>query len=335
MSSLSHAASDPSSLAPPQQGGLLRAVGLALVAHALLIAALTWGVNWKSQEAPTVEAEIWSSVRQQAAPRAVEPPPVRPEPEPPKPEREPPQPPKVEPPPTPPAPPKVEPPPDTSVRDAQIALEREKKERERKERELAERREQQKKVEAEKRRQEELAEAKREAQQKAEAQKKLEAQKKAEAQKREAEERKAAEAAEAKRKQQAAAAKAAEEKAAEARRQENIRRMQGLAGASGGATATGSALQSTGPSASYGARVAARVRPNIVFPDSVQGNPSAEVEVRSAPDGTIVGRRLLKSSGNKAWDDAVLRAIDKTETLPRDTDGRVPSLMTISFRPKE
>ena len=71
------------------------------------------------------------------------------------------------------------------------------------------------------------------------------------------------------------------------------------------------------------------------LPDSVPGNPSAEVEVRAAPDGTITGKRLVKSSGNKAWDDAVLRAIDKTETLPRDTDGRVPPLLVISFRPKE
>ena len=30
---------------------------------------------------------------------------------------------------------------------------------------------------------------------------------------------------------------------------------------------------------------------------------------------------------------AVLRAIDKTEVLPRDVDGRVPSSMTIDFRP--
>ena len=35
----------------------------------------------------------------------------------------------------------------------------------------------------------------------------------------------------------------------------------------------------------------------------------------------------------EAWDDAVLRAIDKTEVLPRDVDGRVPSSMTIDFRP--
>ena len=32
---------------------------------------------------------------------------------------------------------------------------------------------------------------------------------------------------------------------------------------------------------------------------------------------------------------AVLRAIDKTEVLPRDTDGRVPSSISIDFRPQE
>ena len=59
------------------------------------------------------------------------------------------------------------------------------------------------------------------------------------------------------------------------------------------------------------------------------------VEVRCAPDGTIVGKKLIKSSGNAAWDNAVLKAIDKTEVLPRDTDGRVHSPLVISFRPKD
>jgi colicin import membrane protein len=31
----------------------------------------------------------------------------------------------------------------------------------------------------------------------------------------------------------------------------------------------------------------------------------------------------------------VLRAIDKTEVLPRDVDGRVPSSMAIEFKPQE
>ncbi len=54
----------------------------------------------------------------------------------------------------------------------------------------------------------------------------------------------------------------------------------------------------------------------------------------TSPDGTIIGKRLLKSSGNKAWDAAVLRAIDKTEAMPRDVDGRVPSPMIIEFKPR-
>jgi colicin import membrane protein len=50
-------------------------------------------------------------------------------------------------------------------------------------------------------------------------------------------------------------------------------------------------------------------------------------------DGTITSRRIVQSSGNKAWDDAVLRAIDKTEILPKDTDGRVPPFIELGFRP--
>ena len=118
-------------------------------------------------------------------------------------------------------------------------------------------------------------------------------------------------------------------------RNANLRRIAGLAGATGGETATGTAQRSAGPSGSYGGKVSAKVRPNIVYPDAITGNPRAEVEVRLSPDGTIVGKRLVQSSGNRAWDDAVLRALDKTETLPRDVDGRVPSSLVIGFRPKD
>ena len=124
-----------------------------------------------------------------------------------------------------------------------------------------------------------------------------------------------------------------EAKALEKLRQDNLKRMAGLAGATGGANATGSAQVSSGPSASYAGRIVARIKPNIVLTNPVSGNPMAEVEVRTAPDGTIVGRKLLKSSGSSAWDDAVLKAIDKTEVLPRDVDGRVPGTLVIGFRP--
>lgn len=121
----------------------------------------------------------------------------------------------------------------------------------------------------------------------------------------------------------------------QAERDANIRRMLAQAGTSTNPNADGAAARASGPSASYAGRIRARIKPNIVFSEDTPGNPEAEVEVRVAPDGTIVARKLLKSSGVKAWDEAVLRAIDKTETLPRDIDGQIPPSMWIKFRPKD
>lgn len=324
-----HAHNDRDQFAPPRPPGRLRAISLAVLAHVVLLGALTWGVKWKtSADQPAVEAELWSAVPQQAAPREVAPPP------PPAPEPEPPRPAPAPPPPPPPPPRQVEP----DTREADIAIEREKKrleqekklrqqqierekrERERKEEERRERLEQEKKERLEQEKKERLQKEK--AEREKEQREKLAEQKKAEQEKQKklAEDKRKAE---------------AEAKRLEEQRQANLRRMQGLAGATGGETATGTAQRSSGPSGSYGGKVAAKVRPNIVYPDAISGNPRAVVEVRAAPDGTIVGRRLIQSSGNKAWDEAVLRALDKTETLPRDVDGRVPSSLEIGFRPQD
>ncbi|MGL6205481.1 MAG: cell envelope integrity protein TolA [Giesbergeria sp.] len=300
-----HAHDDRDELAPPTPPARLRAIALAVLAHVLLIVALTWGVHWKtSTDQPAVQAELWAAVPQQAAPRADPPP-----------EPTPPPPPVVAPPPPPPPPPVRQTEPDT--READLAIEREKKrlEKERKEREQLQERKAQEQKDKEKQREKERLDKERQ-----------------EKDKRLAEEKKQKEA-EAKRKQEAI--EKANAQAAEARRQENLRRMQGLAGATGGENATGTALRDAGPSGSYGGKVAAKVKPNIIYPDAITGNPRAEVEVRAAPDGTITSTRLVQSSGNKAWDDAVLRALQKTETLPRDVDGRVPSSLVIGFRPKD
>lgn len=131
---------------------------------------------------------------------------------------------------------------------------------------------------------------------------------------------------------------AAEARKLEELRQQNLKRMMGQAGAAvgnGSANATGSAAQASGPSAGYAGRIRARIKPNIIFTDTISGNPIAEVEVRTSPDGTIISKRLTKPSGVKSWDDAVLNAIDKTEVLPRDVDGRVPTSLVISFRPRD
>jgi colicin import membrane protein len=134
--------------------------------------------------------------------------------------------------------------------------------------------------------------------------------------------------------QRAEAAKAAAEAERTAKlREENLKRMQGMAGATGAPQSTGTAQRDAGPSANYAGKVRARVQPNIVYTDALPPGLRAEVELRAAPDGTITGRRLVKSSGNSGWDDAVLRAIDRTGDLPKDDNGKVPSPMTLIFTP--
>ena len=288
--------------APPPTPGIVRAMGLAIIAHMLLVAALTWGVRWKRDAViVTAEAELWSAVPQTAAPKLVE---------------------ALPPPPAPVI--KAAPPPVAAPKlpDADIALERD-QQRAIKEKQDAkdaaakvEKAKEAQKLKATQQAEKDAQQAKDDKAQKA--QKALDDKKKAQ-------EKLAAT-------QQAADADA---KKSELQRQENIKRMAGLAGASGSATATGAAPQSSGPSPGYAGRIRARIKPNIVFTADIVGNPTATVEVRVSPDGTIISRKLLKSSGIAAWDEAVLKAVDKTEVLPRDTDGQVPASMEISFRPKD
>jgi colicin import membrane protein len=125
----------------------------------------------------------------------------------------------------------------------------------------------------------------------------------------------------------------AENQRLEKQRADNLKRILGQAGATGAPGATGTAARDAAPSASYAGKLIARIKPNILLTDPVSGNPAADVEVRTAPGGTILSRRLVKSSGNKDWDEAVLRAIDRTAELPRDVDGRVPPVLVITFTP--
>jgi len=307
--------------APPPTGGWGRSMSFALFMHFLLLAALTWGVQWKTQpNTLSASAELWSAVPVEAAPAANEPEPTPPQPVPP------PEPvkavePKPEPKPTPPAPPKVDVAAEREAADIALKKEKEKKLQEKKEAEL----EKKKKLEKDKLEKAKLDKEKLKEKEKEKA-KELEKKKKEEALKKEVTAAKAKE---------DAKKAAAEEKRTEALRNENLKRMQGMAGASGEENSKGTALKASGPSASYAGRIRARIKPNITFTEDVAGNPKAEVEVRTSPDGTIISRKLLSSSGNKAWDEAVLKAIDKTANLPRDEDGRVPPVLEISFRPKD
>lgn len=199
---------------------------------------------------------------------------------------------------TPPPPPvhAAPPQPTAAEREAEIAIEkaREKRQHEEQERKEQQRQEREK---AEKQRQErEKAEAKQREQEKLEQQ----------------------------RKDQAAAA--AREKA----RQDQLRRMNAQLDGSGAPTSTGTAARDAGPSASYAGRIIGRIRPNIQLLFEVSGNPTTEVRLIVMPDGTITKADVVKPSGVKEWDDALIRAIEKTAVLPRDQNGRVPSPMVLS-----
>ena len=56
-----------------------------------------------------------------------------------------------------------------------------------------------------------------------------------------------------------------------------------------------------------------------------------KVQGRIGPTGLIISRRIIRSSGVKSWDNAVLRALDRTEKLPSD-NGRYWNPMVIQFK---
>jgi len=77
----------------------------------------------------------------------------------------------------------------------------------------------------------------------------------------------------------------------------------------------------------------ARIKPNITYFGTTDILNSAVVEIRTSPDGTITSQKLVTSSGANGWDDAVMKAIIKTEILPRDINGSVPSVILVTFSP--
>ena len=279
-------------LRPPEAAGMGRGLALALLAHGLLIVALTAGLNWRTDSSPAFEAELWSAVPQVAAPAEQAPP--EPEPEAPRPD----------------------------TRAQQRAAEQE----------AAEQREAELAI-AKAKKQKELKEEKARQEREAKAAKEKSEKEKAEKDAREAKEKAAKE------KVAKAAKEAKEAKEAEARRealrQDQLRRIQGLAGATGAPGATGSALQNAAPSAGYAGRIKAKIRPLIIYAEEGAANPTAEVQVTLSPTGLILNAKLLKPSADADWDRAVLRAIEKAESLPRDVDGRVPPVIVMSFRPRE
>lgn len=85
-------------------------------------------------------------------------------------------------------------------------------------------------------------------------------------------------------------------------------------------------------------QISAKVRGNTRLPDNLVGNPEVHCLVRLLPTGEVQSVRVTRSSGNVAYDDAVVRAIEKSSPLPlpEDRDARAQFVPELSFvhRPK-
>ncbi|HEV2609420.1 MAG TPA: cell envelope integrity protein TolA [Noviherbaspirillum sp.] len=320
----------------PQEPGRWRAIVFATLVHLALVALLWIGVRWQNEAPTTIEAEVWSPQPKESAP------PPQPVKEavkevPREPEKQPELPPVAKAAPKPPVddePPAVKP---------DIALEQEKKRKqeEAKKRQAEERErlaEEQKRLAEEKERQ---AKIRQEAERKEE-QKRIELAKAEEAKKRAQAEQEKIElakkekaAAEKKRKQEEEKRKQEE---AEAQMLAKIRddEMRRITGAVPGG---GDAAKSQGGRAdgAYAQRVAAKIKSNITFnvPDELPGNPAVEYVVDLLPDGSVAGMRKTKSSGVPGFDEAVRRAIERSQPYPKDKSGTVPSSFIGIHKPKD
>ena len=181
------------------------------------------------------------------------------------------------------------------------------------------------------------AKAEEERRQKAEAQRR-DAEKKADADRRDAE-KKARERKEAEdRKQQDEKKKQDEKRVAEARERQQ-RETESLRAQADSEAQT--RAQKTAETAARGKAqtdwirsIQAKVKGNVNVPPDIAGNPEAIFEVVQLPTGEIIDAQLRKSSGNRAYDDAVQRAILKSSPLPRPERAELfQRSLTLKFRP--
>ncbi len=280
----------------PREPGRWLAITLAVAVHVALLVFFWIGIDWQNQTPVAIKAEIWDMQAKEAAPLPPEPEPTpQPKPEPKPVVKETP---KAEP--AKPEPPKVD-----------IALEKEKKrkEQERKDKLAQEEKEKKLKQKAEQEKQDKLD--------KQLAAKKAEQQKKAEADKKRLQDQRDAE-------------------LSEKRRAEELRRLTGAIGSGG----SGQAAKSQGSGRADGAyadKIRAKIRSNTVFivPAELSGNPQVEYDVELLPDGSLRGLHLRKSSGLPGFDEAVKRAIERSQPFPPDQSGSVPGRLTVVHKPKD
>lgn len=66
----------------------------------------------------------------------------------------------------------------------------------------------------------------------------------------------------------------------------------------------------------YKSAISAKIRGRANVPDTVRGNPEVHVLIHILPGGDVLDIRIIKSSGNPAYDSAIERGIRSASPLP-------------------
>jgi len=83
-------------------------------------------------------------------------------------------------------------------------------------------------------------------------------------------------------------------------------------------------------------KIRAKIRGNIILPQDLPGNPEAIFDVTLLPTGEVLTVRKSKSSGHPGYDDAVERAIRKSDPLPLPDDRSLfQRQLQLKFRPQD
>ncbi|HTJ96494.1 MAG TPA: cell envelope integrity protein TolA [Rhodocyclaceae bacterium] len=118
--------------------------------------------------------------------------------------------------------------------------------------------------------------------------------------------------------------------------QERKRLSEMLAKEDSGKTAAAATTASKKGLQDYLSSIRGKVRGNLVPTLGVVGNPEAVFEVTQLPSGELLDLRLVKSSGNRALDDNIERAIRRSSPLPKpDRPEDFQRILKLTFRPIE
>jgi colicin import membrane protein len=63
-------------------------------------------------------------------------------------------------------------------------------------------------------------------------------------------------------------------------------------------------------------KIRAKIRSRANVPDNVTGKPNVQIHIRILPGGDVLDIQVVKSSGNRAYDTAIERAIRSAQPLP-------------------